>query len=346
MCAKAGSVLNEKYKKINGATLSSSIKKNILLALKFSVAFGLIFYLIQSGDLDFKIFLQIKAPLYFALCIVILCINVLVMNYRWSLLLWDKGFKVTFKETLNLTLMGLFFNFTLPSSVGGDAVKAYYLAKNSQSKKILTFSSVLVDRVLGLFVMVGVGWLALVFNFDMVKQNKDLLRVFYAAGIFFSCMSIGLVAIFSRTINNSSWFKKLLSLVPRTFEDLYQALNSFGQSKKTILKTIFISIVAQMLSISFFICFALSIGAQLPLGVFFFAVPVGFIIMSVPVSPGGLGIGQLAFLTLFQLYLGDKSQVGQLGITSFQVLLFLLGLIGAYRYARGPKGQVNQEVVK
>lgn len=318
--------------------------KAFLPKLKYLIAFGLIYYLVASGKLDFKLFLKIESYSLLLVAILFSFLNTAAINYRWTLLLWDKGFKCSLKETFNLTLMGIFFNYSLPSSIGGDAVKAYYLAKDNADKRMLAITSVMVDRLLGLFVMVSIGLLALLFNLPFVQGNADLLNILYFSSIAFLSMGFGLLMVFSEAVKNLSFIQKLLGMFPELLVKVYEALNSYGQSKKTVLKVIFYSFLAQFFAIGFMVSIGSALGFDLPLGVYFFAVPVGFIIMSIPISPGGVGVGQLAFLQLFKIFLGESTEVGTLAITAFQIVLFCWGLIGAYHYAKRSKPTVIQEV--
>jgi glycosyltransferase 2 family protein len=66
-------------------------------------------------------------------------------------------------------------------------------------------------------------------------------------------------------------------------------------------------------------------------------VPLGFIIMALPISVAGVGIGQAAFFFLFKAYTGHESQIGPNGITAYQLLQLALGLIGAVMYLQRRK---------
>ena len=53
--------------------------------------------------------------------------------------------------------------------------------------------------------------------------------------------------------------------------------------------------------------------------------------MAVPLSPGGLGVGQYVFLALFSWY-GLSENFGPTLITIYQVVQVILGLIGVPYY--------------
>src|SRR5512140_1959682 len=65
---------------------------------------------------------------------------------RWRILLDGQYAAGTL---FSLHMIGNFFNTILPSSMGGDAVKAYYLYRESKQGGI-SFGSVFLDRYVGL----------------------------------------------------------------------------------------------------------------------------------------------------------------------------------------------------
>jgi uncharacterized membrane protein YbhN (UPF0104 family) len=73
---------------------------------------------------------------------------------------------------------------------------------------------------------------------------------------------------------------------------------------------------------------------DIPFAAYFFVVPLGFIATAVPISPAGVGVGQMAFLFLFNTYLGYKTSLGPTAITILQVLQFVFGLVGAWFFIR------------
>ncbi len=71
---------------------------------------------------------------------------------RWRVVLDAMRLKVPFGEVLRQYAIGLFFSNLMPTAVGGDAAKVYYLGRTFGYVEV--GASVVVDRVLGFF------WLA------------------------------------------------------------------------------------------------------------------------------------------------------------------------------------------
>ncbi len=70
--------------------------------------------------------------------------------WRWQKLLRTGGIELPYSKVLLLTVVGNFFNHALPSLVGGDVVKAYYVMRYQPSHKSQTVISLIADRAAGL----------------------------------------------------------------------------------------------------------------------------------------------------------------------------------------------------
>src|SRR5262249_19578568 len=100
----------------------------------------------------------LQRPIHFLplLLGVLICFaSVLLTFVRWFLLVRAQGLPFTSPAALRLGLMGYFFNNFLPSSVGGDILKAAGIAR-VQSRRTVAVATVLIDRIIGLC---GLFWL-------------------------------------------------------------------------------------------------------------------------------------------------------------------------------------------
>src|SRR5262249_54266655 len=73
---------------------------------------------------------------------------------RWYVLVRAQGLPFRLSDAVRLGLAGFFFNTFLPGSVGGDVVKAAFLARE-QNRRTVAVATVLMDRVIGLW---GLFW--------------------------------------------------------------------------------------------------------------------------------------------------------------------------------------------
>jgi uncharacterized membrane protein YbhN (UPF0104 family) len=87
----------------------------------------------------------------------------LVSALRWQILARALGFERPLRQLMGIYFIGMYFNLLLPTSVGGDVVRAWYLDGGSR-RRLAAFASVFLDRVSGLLVLLGMACVALVLS--------------------------------------------------------------------------------------------------------------------------------------------------------------------------------------
>ena len=101
-------------------------KKWFFLALKLSISGGLIWLLLGSMDIESAKGKILSAnPAALAGTIVVFYLQVLVIAARWTSVLLAMNSRLTYAKAINIAYIEVFFNQTLPSSAGGDAVRVY-----------------------------------------------------------------------------------------------------------------------------------------------------------------------------------------------------------------------------
>ena len=99
-----------------------------LLRVFISVALIIILLYIMRDKYD-----QILAVLkntslpVFLLAVLAFVLAVTLASFRLKLIINAQDMKIRFREAVSLTFIGYFFNNFLPTAIGGDVVKAYYL---------------------------------------------------------------------------------------------------------------------------------------------------------------------------------------------------------------------------
>jgi len=89
-----------------------------------------------------------------------------VSSLRWRLLAHVQGFSGSRLRYLAYYFIGMFFNLVLPTSIGGDMTRAWYLVTRQgaglprEKRQVAGFLSVSGDRLNGLFALIGVACVA------------------------------------------------------------------------------------------------------------------------------------------------------------------------------------------
>ena len=110
----------------------------------------LLVYLLSRQGWD-EILTAVRAlpPGNFFLALALILLSRLVVPARWHILLRSAGVEIPYRQTLRITLAGLFASNFLPTTIGGDIVRlAGALQLNAD--RAVTGSSIVVDRLVGM----------------------------------------------------------------------------------------------------------------------------------------------------------------------------------------------------
>ena len=101
-------------------------------------------------------------PRWIAVILIVLCLQLPLSALRWREIVAICNYRLSFAKALRFIFIGQFFSQVLPSTVGGDAVRIWLLARNGAGWPTAIYS-VLIDRVVGvsalaIMVVACLGW--------------------------------------------------------------------------------------------------------------------------------------------------------------------------------------------
>ncbi len=195
--------------------------------------------------------------------------------WRWQALARPFGFECTVKKLTSYYLIGMYFNLVLPTTVGGDVVRAWYLDGGS-GRRLPAFVSVFVDRFSGLIVLLGLACVGLALSPLALPRWIDWF-VWGTAGC--AVCAMALAPMVART--GARWAQPLQKV--RVALDALRAPRLFVGS--TLL-----SLGVQTGNVMLVWLIGLSIGADVPLGYYFIMVPMVSLLTMLPVSINGIGV--------------------------------------------------------
>src|SRR5262245_44722715 len=88
---------------------------------------------------------------YWLLAVGVLVVSQLLSAIRWRYFTDQLRFPRSLKQLTSFYFIGMYFNLMLPTSVGGDVVRAWYL-DGGAGRRLAAFASVFLDRLNGLMV--------------------------------------------------------------------------------------------------------------------------------------------------------------------------------------------------
>jgi uncharacterized protein (TIRG00374 family) len=131
-------------------------RKHWTLALQAAVTAALLLLLFRDFDwISLRRLLRSLPVAFYAWSFATVLAGQLAYAFRWHLVLRALAVRLPFSATLRQFAIGLFFNNFLPSTIGGDSAKIFYLGRLEGYSRAA--ASVFADRVLGLTLMLFVA---------------------------------------------------------------------------------------------------------------------------------------------------------------------------------------------
>lgn len=207
---------------------------------------------------------------------------------RWAHLARPLGFDLTTTAFVLRFFEGQFFSLCLPTSIGGDVVKAYRLSHSAHGR-LLAGCSVIADRLTGL------AALAVLAGTTLLGRRLALpvtAAVGIGAALLVAAASLFMLAVASldRIIRSLPDGHRLRTFIAR--------LLPYRDRPALMAHAVGYSVVVQAGSVMGVALFARGMGLHVPLSVWFYAVPLVSLAMVLPISISGVGVreGGLAFL--------------------------------------------------
>jgi uncharacterized membrane protein YbhN (UPF0104 family) len=277
--------------------------------------------------------------------------SVLVTFVRWYLLVRAQDLPFTLPSALRLGMIGYYLSTFLPGSVGGDIIKAAFIARE-QSRRTVAVATVIFDRVVGLC---GLIWLvAVIGGFFWLGGLLPRIATSEGAVAILESIFLGAAAL----MIGSVLFWLVLGLLPQEHEERFEkwlsGVATLGGPLAELWRagwlyrrrggSVSLALALAMLGhIGFVMVFYLSArtlnaAADIPsLQAHMLAVPVGMTVAAGIPTPGGIGGGDFVYGKLYDL-LGYAFAAGVLGSLMQRCINWVLGLVGYLVYLRMKPG--------
>lgn len=136
--------------------MTAGRRRYLLLVAQAAVSTVLLFLLFRNFDWPAFGRLFATIPIWFyVLSFTVVLAGQVLYAWRWKLILSALSVAVPFRAVVEQYLVGIFFNNFLPSTMGGDWAKVYYLGRSEGYVRV--GASVVVDRVIGVFVLASMA---------------------------------------------------------------------------------------------------------------------------------------------------------------------------------------------
>lgn len=285
----------------------SRTRARVIFLAKVAVAAALIAWLIRSGSLDFKALdVFFSRPLLIASSIGLTVLGIFAGAMRWSVLLRLANVHIPLGRALQLQATAIFFNTCIPGNVGGDLIKSGYASREAKpAMRPTVFVIVFVERILGLAGLVLVAGIVILLRGPSMWSNDQFrgLAIAVAALVAATVLGPALLIVLVRTSGGrlERWTSGP-SRLARLAAQLVAAARLLSAGPKNLAIALALSMALHTMNMAFFTALAIAItGQDIPFSAMVSVFPFGILTLVLPVSPGGIGVGHVAFDRLFAM---------------------------------------------
>lgn len=297
--------------------------------LKGAVAVGILWLLVHFNRLDWHALVSLESTWPWLLgAFALMLPPFAILSYRFQLILCSQRINVPMMSAVRWTMIGSLFDLVMPSSNGGDVIKAGYVAHHvGAGARTRAVTAVAIDRVLGLLGLFLLGGIVSALNWRVVLALPGgLFLLLTSLGT-----TLGMLAVFRllgarriyhhRLLNDkmksTDWGKRL--------KEFIGAFNALRERPSSLYLALGLSVFNHCFWCMSLLCIARAVGNKVPIIEGFAVFPLA-IFGNVFGVAGGFGVGTAAFDMILSRLLGVSN--GALIGLIFQTLSGISKLCG------------------
>jgi uncharacterized protein (TIRG00374 family) len=251
---------------------------------------------------------------------------------RWKILMRVQGMHLSWPRIAQLFFVGLFFNLFMPGYTGGDFARIYFSMREFPDQKKEVILTIVMDRLIGMLALVLAAVVTTSFRWQWLQQTP---QASFLLGILL-CMLVGFTVITAGSFLVSGL--KLANRLPRhtpfreRLIETSEAYHVFARAKVSLLCAFLLSFPVLFSFYGAFYCAARAVHATVSFLDMITIMPIVTCIISLPITPGGVGFRE----SLFEILLSELCKVpGEVAVLisllGFSYFL-LFGMVGGICY--------------
>jgi len=312
---------------------TGSGKKVLFIVLRIVISAGLLAVLIVLNIKNLILIPSVFKSINIGLALTgmfFYLVGIMLEAPRWKTLLSANNVRIPFSYLLNVTLIGFFLSTLLPTSVGGDAYRAFDLRKTFKVPHHENIIAIYLGRFFG--IVTGVLWVTFSFIIGMYRHlNKPLL----IGTLIMSPIVLLLIAItfFPKKFKIDSLSRRIKFL--RKFEgkisEFIEMLHDFKSNKKEIFISISLTLLANLCTFTSFYLIGMALKIKLSFLAYVFIVPIMWSAANMPITLGGFGVRENTLVWLLKSF-----SVNAANALTFSLIVLvtniLIAILGAAIY--------------
>jgi uncharacterized protein (TIRG00374 family) len=304
------------------------MRRAIFLLLKAAVSGLLLYFALRLVDLAAVKERLLRVDLgWIALIVPILLVQTGLLALRWQKIVAHCGASLSFPLAFRFSMIALFFNQTLPSSIGGDAMRVWLVSKHANWRTAVY--SVFLDRLIGVIALAILVLVCLPWTLELV-QNPIGRTALLLIGL--GCLTAGISFV------GLAW-KQLRVLqrwsFTRHLAEMADVALAILRSPRSSIPAFWISVLVHLFTALAAWCAARAIQADVPLLYTVFLVPPVILVTVVPISIAGWGVREGAMVAAFG-YAGLAPGNGLIVSLLFGAGYLVMGALGGLIWIATP----------
>jgi glycosyltransferase 2 family protein len=281
---------------------------------------------------------------WWLLAIAVYAATQVVSSLRWCLLAGPLGFRNPFRQFVAYYSVGMFFNLVLPTSVGGDVVRAWYLDGGS-GRKVSAFLSVFADRASGLLMLIAIACIAAVCSpLHLPPRITGSVYGIAAAAV----LGLGTLFLLARYRAPTTDYPVLRmgwrARVDRLLDFTRDAQSALLPGPRLFLVTTLLSVVVQAANVCVLWLAGRALGVDVPASYYWILAPVVSLMTLFPISLNGLGVREWGMvLMLAPLGVGSESATALSFLWFLTISAVSVTGAGCYLFGRFPRFEVRPD---
>lgn len=315
------------------------MRKLVLLSIKILLSAALLYFALSKVDFA-ALWSRLNAHSikWLVLATAVLFVQLCIAAVRWREISKYCNAPLTMPRAIRFAMIGAFFNQTLPSSIGGDAVRLVLVSRAGAGWRAAAYS-VFVDRAVGLIALAVIVVLSLPWSYELIDSVHGRTTL-----IIIDMLALG-AGLGFLALSKITW-KRLRAWRPAHHLVACSSIaNRMLFSRESGLWVVVLSMVVHVLTVVTVWCVAQSISTPVSfLNLFLLILPV-VLISLLPISIAGWGLRETAMMVAFG-YAGLSQSAGVNISLLFGAVTFLLGIFGGPLWIGSPDRRLDRHVLE
>ncbi|HET9714931.1 MAG TPA: lysylphosphatidylglycerol synthase transmembrane domain-containing protein [Pseudolabrys sp.] len=264
--------------------------------------------------------LRLLAPEWIALAVALMIIQTALLALRWQRVAFACAATIGFAPALQISLIANFFNQVLPSTIGGDGARIWFLAHRGSGWAVAAYS-VLLDRFAGVFVLAILVIVCLPWSLQLVQDPIARVALLVVA---FGALTAPPTLLLIGT-HLSGPFQRWAPA--RHWAAATNCAQNLLRSRRDSAAVIAYSALIHLLTVAAAWCCVVAVSGPVSFAQVLFLMPPVLLIAVIPISIAGWGVRETSMIAAFA-YAGLAESDGLTLSILVGAAGFMVGILG------------------